>query len=105
MTFLGMYLDFYWQGREGLIGYKSVLAALLIITFFQKSTKQMLFLNLLSCLSSFVFNLFYLNGADYYFKPFSTNMLVVLESIGWLIPQYLIMGIKSIIKNLYLREH
>jgi hypothetical protein len=99
-TFLGMYLDFSLKGREGLIGYKYVLVSFLIISLFQNSTKQMLFLNLLSCLSSYMFNLLYLQGTNYYFVPFSSNMLVIIESIGWLMPQFLIMGIKSIVKNL-----
>lgn len=98
-TFLGIYLDFYWRGGEGLIGYICVLVSLLIISLFQNSTKQMLFLNLISCLSSYVFNLVYLQDANGYFKPFSSNMLVVIESMGWLILQFLIMGIKSLNKE------
>jgi hypothetical protein len=94
-----MYVDFYWRGKEGLIGYMFVLVLLSIISLIQNSIKQMLFLNLISCLSSYVFILVYLQDADYYFKPFSSNMIMVIDSMGWLILQALIVGLKNLGKR------
>jgi hypothetical protein len=45
-TFLSMYVDFYWRGKEGLIGYMFVWVLLSIIFLIQNSIKQMFFLNL-----------------------------------------------------------
>jgi hypothetical protein len=95
-TFIGMYIDFYWRS---VTGYFLVFLALAIISIFQHSTKHILILNVITFVSSLVFTLFFLQDKNYYFKPFSTDTLVLIESLLWLIPQYLMFRIKMAYQN------